>query len=119
MPVSEPSGWLTVCATGRQMLALQPSPRRPVLVARTPGRPAAGSRAHLAQAQPMQPLQVPGQADQAPLPGGRRQPTQGELPEAEPLLEAADDRLNRAFTQPVDRLAGDGLQLVGHPLLEA
>ena len=62
----------------------------------------------------MEALEIEGQTDQTPLACRRRDPTQGELAEAEDLFDDADHRFDRAFACPVDRFAQRGSQLVGH-----
>src|SRR2546421_8208112 len=62
----------------------------------------------------MEALEIEGQTDQTPLTRRRRDPTQGELAEAEHLFDDADYRLDRAFAYPIDRFAQRGSQLVGH-----
>src|SRR5215210_7344306 len=57
--------------------------------------------AQLSQPQCMQPLQIESQADQPPLPRRRRRAPQRELAEAQHLFDDADDRLDRAFPQPI------------------
>jgi hypothetical protein len=62
----------------------------------------------------MEALEIEGQTDQTPLARRRRDPTQGELAEAEYLFDDADHRFDGAFACPVDRFAKPGSQLVGH-----
>src|SRR5437016_12501919 len=62
----------------------------------------------------MEALEIEGQTDQTPLARCRRDPTQGELAEAEHLFDDADYRFDRAFAYPIDRFAQRGSQLVGH-----
>src|SRR2546421_383159 len=62
----------------------------------------------------MEALEIEGQTDQTPLACRRRDPTQGELAEAEYLFDDANHRFDRAFARPVDRFAQRGSQLVGH-----
>src|SRR6266581_8251121 len=62
----------------------------------------------------MEALEIEGQTDQTPLARRRRDPTQGELAEAEYLLDDTDHRFDGAFACPVDRFAQRGSQLVGH-----
>src|SRR5260370_37324335 len=62
----------------------------------------------------MEALEIDGQRDQTPLAPRRRDPTQGELAEAEYLLDDTDPRFDRAFACSVDRFAQRGSQLVGH-----
>ncbi len=61
----------------------------------------------------MEALEIEGQTDQAPL-ARRRDPPQGELAEAQHLLDNAEHRFDRAFACPVDRFAQRGSELVGH-----
>src|SRR3954464_6370434 len=51
----------------------------------------------------MEPLQIVGQAHQAPLAGRLRQPPQRELPEPPPLFDNPDDRFHRTLAPPVQR----------------
>src|SRR5438105_4213841 len=62
----------------------------------------------------MEALEIERQTDQTPLARRRRDPTQGELAEAEYLFDDADHRFDRAFACPVDGFAQRGSQLVGH-----
>ena len=62
----------------------------------------------------MEALEIEGQTDQAPLARGGQFPTQGELAEAQHLLDDADHRFNGAFARPIDRFAQRGFELVGH-----
>src|SRR5436309_10394388 len=62
----------------------------------------------------MEALEIERQTDQTQLHRRRRDPTQGELAEAEYLLDDADHRFDRAFACSVDRFAQRGSQLVGH-----
>src|SRR5260221_491783 len=62
----------------------------------------------------MEALEIECQTDQTPLARRRRDPTQGELAEAEYLLDDTDHRFDRAFACSVDRFAQRGSQLVGH-----
>src|SRR6266702_8666488 len=62
----------------------------------------------------MEALELEGQTDQTPLARRRRDPTQGELAEAEYLLDDTDHRFDRAFACSVDRFAQRGSELVGH-----
>ena len=62
----------------------------------------------------METLEIESQTDQTPLASGRLDPAQGELAEAEHLLDDADHRFNRAFACPVDRFSQGRLELVGH-----
>ncbi len=61
----------------------------------------------------MEALEIERQTDQAPL-ARRRDPTQGELAEAEDLFDDADHWFDRAFACPVDGFAQRGPELVGH-----
>ena len=69
---------------------------------------------HLGGHQLVQPLQVPGQTDKAPLPSGGLQPAQRELAESQDLFDNANDRLNRGLAPAVNGLAQVSLKLVGH-----
>src|SRR6266851_885227 len=62
----------------------------------------------------MKALEIERQTDQAPLARRRRDPTQGELAEAEYFFDDADHWFDRAFACPIDRFAQCGSQLVGH-----
>src|SRR5260221_8711418 len=62
----------------------------------------------------MEALEIEGQTDQAPLASRRQFPAQGELAEAQHLLDDADHRFDSAFACPVDRFAQRGLELVRH-----
>src|SRR5579859_2072683 len=62
----------------------------------------------------MEALEIERQTDQAPLARRRRDPTQGELAEAEDLFDDPDHRFDRAFACPVDRFAQRSPELVGH-----
>ena len=62
----------------------------------------------------MEALKIEGQTDQTPLTRRRRDPPQGELAEAEDLLDDADHRFDRAFACPIDCFPHCGSQLVGH-----
>ena len=62
----------------------------------------------------MEALEVESQTDQTPLIGSGLDPSQGELAEAEHLLDDADHRFDRAFACPIDRFAKPGPELVGH-----
>ena len=53
----------------------------------------------------MEALEIERQTDQAPLARRRRDPPQGELAEAQHLLDDADHRFNRAFACAVDGFA--------------
>jgi hypothetical protein len=69
---------------------------------------------HLGSCQLVEPLQVPGQTDQAPLPSRGLQTTQGELPEPQHLLDNANNRFNRGLAQAVNSFAQFSLKFVGH-----
>src|SRR5712692_77778 len=62
----------------------------------------------------MEALEIEGQTDQAPLASDGQFTAQGELAEAQHLLDDADHRLDGAFACPVDRFAQRGLELVCH-----
>src|SRR5260370_11764227 len=62
----------------------------------------------------MEALEIERQTDQTPLASGRLYPTQGELAEAEHLLDDPDHRFNRVLACPVDRFPQCRLELVGH-----
>jgi hypothetical protein len=62
----------------------------------------------------MEALEIEGQTDQTPLARGGQFPAQGELAEAQHLLDDADHRFDGAFARPIDRFAQRGLELVGH-----
>jgi hypothetical protein len=62
----------------------------------------------------MEALKIEGQTDQAPLACGGQFPAQGELAEAQHLLDDADHRFDGAFACLIDRFAQRGLELVGH-----
>src|SRR5216684_7065950 len=62
----------------------------------------------------MEALEIERQTDQTPLARRRRDPTQGELAEAEYLFDDADHRFDGAFACPVDRFAQRGPKLVRH-----
>src|SRR6266852_2758896 len=63
----------------------------------------------------MEALEVESQTDQTPLTGSGLDPSQGELAEAQHLLDDADHRFDRAFACAIDRFAQRGPELVGHP----
>src|SRR5947209_18897879 len=62
----------------------------------------------------MEALEIESQTDQTPLAGGRLDTSQGELAEAEHLLDDPDHRFNRVLARPVDRFPQCRLELVGH-----
>src|SRR2546421_5673781 len=62
----------------------------------------------------MEALEIESQTDQTPLASGRLAPAQGELAEAEHLLDDPDHRFNRGLARPVDRFPQCRLELVGH-----
>src|SRR5258708_3307860 len=62
----------------------------------------------------MEALEIESQTDQAPLASRRQFPAQGELTEAEHLLDDADHRFDGTFACAVDGFAQGGLELVGH-----
>ncbi len=62
----------------------------------------------------MEALEIERQTDQTPLARRRRDPAQGELAEAQHLLDDAEHRFDRAFACAVDRFAQRGSELVGH-----
>src|SRR5262245_26868603 len=62
----------------------------------------------------MQALQIERQTDQAPLTSGCLLAAQRELTEAHHLFDDADDWLDRAFAQAIDRLSNRSFELVGH-----
>ena len=62
----------------------------------------------------METLEIEGQTDQAPLASGGQFTAQGELAEAQHLLDDADHRFDGAFARPIDRFAQRRLELVGH-----
>ena len=62
----------------------------------------------------MEALEIERQTDQAPLACRRPDPTQGELAEAEHLLDDADHRFDATFACRVDGFAQRGSELVGH-----
>src|SRR5436853_437608 len=64
----------------------------------------------------MQPLQIERQTDQTPLASGGHLPAQRELAKAQYLFDDADHRFDRAFAQPVDRLAERRLEFIRHLL---
>src|SRR5438132_8887195 len=62
----------------------------------------------------MEALEIESQTDQTPLASRRLDPAQGELAEAEHLLDDPDHRFNRVLACPVDRFPQCRLELVGH-----
>src|SRR5947199_7603375 len=62
----------------------------------------------------MEALEIESQTDQTPLESLRLDPAQGELAEAEHLLDDPDYRFNRVLACPVDRFPQCRLELVGH-----
>ena len=62
----------------------------------------------------MEALQIEGQTDQTPFASRRQFPAQGELAEAQHLLDNADHRFDGAFAGAVDGFAQGGPELVGH-----
>src|SRR5258708_4803740 len=62
----------------------------------------------------MEALEIEGQTDQAPLESLGQFPAQGELAEAQHLLDDAEHRFDGAFACPGDRFAQRGLELVRH-----
>src|SRR6266699_2427073 len=62
----------------------------------------------------MEALEIEGQTDQTPLACGGQFTTQGELAEAQHLLDDADHRFDGAFASPIDRFAQSRLELVGY-----
>src|SRR5713226_8258837 len=62
----------------------------------------------------MEALEIEGQTNQTPLARRGPDPTQGELAEAEHLLDDADHGFDRAFACAVNGFAQRGSQLVGH-----
>ncbi len=62
----------------------------------------------------MEALQIESQTDQTPLASRRQFPAQGELAEAEHLLDNADHRFDGAFARAVDGFAQRRPELVGH-----
>ncbi len=67
----------------------------------------------------MEALEIERQTDQTPLARRRLDPTQGELTEAQHLLDDADHRFDGAFACTVDRFAQRCLELVRHLDLSA
>src|SRR5438270_12207078 len=67
----------------------------------------------------MEALEIERQTEQAPLACHRPEPTQGELAEAQHLLDDVDHRFDGAFACPVDGFAQRGPELVGHLDLRA
>src|SRR6266704_1364100 len=62
----------------------------------------------------MEALEIEGQTDQTPLASRCVDTAQGELAKAQPLLDDADHRFNRAFACAVDGLTPRRPALVGH-----
>src|SRR5439155_22644215 len=62
----------------------------------------------------MEALEIESQTDQTPLASRRLDPAQGELAEADHLLDNPDHRFNRVLACHVDRFAHCRLELVGH-----
>ena len=62
----------------------------------------------------MEALQIESQTDQTPFARRRQFPAQGELAEAEYLLDDADHRFDGAFARAVDGFAQRRPELVGH-----
>src|SRR3989442_1046583 len=62
----------------------------------------------------MEALEVEGQTDQPPLTDGGLLPTQGELAEAEHVLDHSNDRFDSAFADAIDGFAHGSLKLVSH-----
>src|SRR6266704_866730 len=62
----------------------------------------------------MEALEIEGQTDQAPLTSGRQDPTQGELTEAQHLLDDAEHRFDGTLACAVDGFTQRGPELVGH-----
>src|SRR5947209_11593095 len=62
----------------------------------------------------METLEIERQTDQTPLARHCREPTQGELAEAEYLFDDAKHWLDGAFACAIDRFAQRGSELVGH-----
>src|SRR5215469_6155309 len=62
----------------------------------------------------MEALEIEGQTDQSPLASGGFFPTQGELAEAEHVLDNANDWFDRAFADAIDSFAHGGGKLVSH-----
>jgi hypothetical protein len=67
----------------------------------------------------MEVLEIELQTDQAPLASGRQDPTQGELTEAQHLLDDADHRFDSTFACAIDRFAYRCPELVRHLDLSA
>src|SRR5258707_12998471 len=63
----------------------------------------------------MEALEIEGQANQTPLASRGQFTAQGELAEAQHLLDEPDHRFDGAFAGPLDHLAQSRLELVGHP----
>ena len=62
----------------------------------------------------MEALEIESQTDQTPLTSSGLCTTQGELAEAQYLLDDSDNRFNGAFACRVDRFADCRLELVRH-----
>src|SRR6266700_7036281 len=62
----------------------------------------------------MEALQIEGQTDQTPFASRCQFPAQGELAEAQHLLDNADHRFDGAFARAVDGFAQRRPELVGH-----
>src|SRR5712692_1949288 len=62
----------------------------------------------------METLEIEGQTDQTPLARRRLRATQGELAEAQHLLDDADHRFDGVLACARDRFAQGGPELVGH-----
>jgi hypothetical protein len=62
----------------------------------------------------MEALEIEGQTDQTPLTRCCQFPTQGELAEAEDLLDNPDDRFDGTFAGLIDRFAYYRLEPIGH-----
>src|SRR6266567_3086289 len=62
----------------------------------------------------MEALEIEGQTDQTPLASRCVDTAQGELAKAQPLLDDADHRFNRAFACAVDGFTQRRPELVGH-----
>ena len=71
-------------------------------------------RAKSGSMQPMKTLQIVSQANKIPFASSGCQPAQRKLPKPHHFLDVAEDRLNRALAQFVDRLSHCGAQLVEH-----
>src|SRR6266566_6993863 len=66
----------------------------------------------------MEALEIERQTDQTPLACRRLRATQGELAEAQHLLNDADHRFDGVLACAIDRFAQGGPELVGHLDLE-